>query len=132
MVFFCRVFEIAPSAKNLFSFLKDSNVPLEQNQKLKSHALTVFVMVRCPFSHFHKGHKLLPPKSKLQCGSIHLTQTRHLQTCESAVQLRKSGKVTVKDSNLKDLGATHLKYNVADEHFEVKTHFMTDSAGSVA
>lgn len=42
-----------------------------------------------------------------------------MQTCESAVQLRKAGKVTVKDSTLKDLGATHFKYGVVDEHFEV-------------
>lgn len=46
-----------------------------------------------------------------------------IQTCESAVNLRKAGKVTVKESNLKDLGATHLKYGVADEHFEVIQHF---------
>ncbi|KAJ8767249.1 hypothetical protein K2173_013646 [Erythroxylum novogranatense] len=86
--FFLKIFEIAPSAKNLFRFLRDSDVPLEQNPKLKPHATTVFVM-----------------------------------TCESAVQLRKSGKVTVKDSTLKDLGATHFKYGVANEHFE--QHIMT-------
>ncbi|GFY95069.1 hemoglobin 1 [Actinidia rufa] len=39
------IFEIAPSAKKLFTFLKDSDVPVEQNPKLKPHALTVFVMV---------------------------------------------------------------------------------------
>ncbi|XP_062108414.1 non-symbiotic hemoglobin [Humulus lupulus] len=82
--FFLKIFEIAPSAKKLFSFLKDSPIPLEQNPKLKPHAMTVFVM-----------------------------------TCESAVQLRKAGKVTVKEANLKRLGATHFKYGVVDEHFEV-------------
>ncbi|GLT96985.1 hypothetical protein SLE2022_145730 [Rubroshorea leprosula] len=82
--FFLRVFEIAPSAKKLFTFLRDSDIPLEQNPKLKSHAMTVFVM-----------------------------------TCESAVQLRKAGKAVVRESNIKDLGATHLKYGVVDEHFEV-------------
>lgn len=41
------------------------------------------------------------------------------QTCESAVNLRKAGKVTVRESNLIDLGATHFKYGVVDEHFEV-------------
>ncbi|XP_021731655.1 non-symbiotic hemoglobin 1-like [Chenopodium quinoa] len=82
---FLRVFEIAPTAKKLFSFLNDSNnVPLEKNPKLKAHALTVFAM-----------------------------------TCESAVNLRKAGKATVKDSNLKDLGELHYKYGVVDEHFEV-------------
>ncbi|MBA0844713.1 hypothetical protein Goarm_023177, partial [Gossypium armourianum] len=80
---FLKIFEIAPSAKKLFSFLRDSNVPLEQNTKLKPHAMSVFVM-----------------------------------TCESAVQLRKAGKVTVRESNLKKLGATHFKYGVVDEHFE--------------
>lgn len=42
-----------------------------------------------------------------------------LQTCESAVQLRKAGKVTVRESSLKKLGATHFKIGVVDEHFEV-------------
>ncbi|XP_054795600.1 non-symbiotic hemoglobin-like [Prosopis cineraria] len=82
--FFLKIFEIAPSAQNLFSFLRDSKVPLEQNPKLKPHAVNVFVM-----------------------------------TCESAVQLRKAGKVTVRESNLKRLGAVHFKSGVVDEHFEV-------------
>lgn len=41
------------------------------------------------------------------------------KTCESAVQLRKAGKVTVRESNLKRIGAAHFKYGVVDEHFEV-------------
>ncbi|KAI4295573.1 hypothetical protein L6164_035606 [Bauhinia variegata] len=82
--FFLKVFEIAPSAQKLFSFLRDSKVPLEQNPKLKPHAMSVFVM-----------------------------------TCESAAQLRKAGKVTVRESNLKRLGAVHFKSGVLDEHFEV-------------
>ncbi|URE05777.1 hypothetical protein MUK42_22786 [Musa troglodytarum] len=40
-----RVFEIAPSAARLFSFLRDSDVPLDKNPKLKYHALSVFTMV---------------------------------------------------------------------------------------
>lgn len=72
--------------------MKDSEVPLEQNPKLKPHAVTVFVM-----------------------------------TCELAVQLRKAGKVTVKESSLKDLGATHLKYGVVDEHFEVTMQLLINS-----
>ncbi|XP_054786856.1 non-symbiotic hemoglobin-like [Prosopis cineraria] len=81
---FLKIFEIAPSAQKLFSFLRDSKVPLEQNPKLKPHAMNVFVM-----------------------------------TCESAVQLRKAGKVTVRDSTLKRLGALHFKTGVVNEHFEV-------------
>ncbi|GJN30762.1 hypothetical protein PR202_gb19098 [Eleusine coracana subsp. coracana] len=75
--------EIAPSAKQMFSFLRDSNVPLEKNPKLKTHAMSVFLM-----------------------------------TCEAAAQLRKAGKITVRETTLKRLGASHLKYGVADAHFE--------------
>ncbi|XAR72847.1 hypothetical protein NMG60_11019625 [Bertholletia excelsa] len=89
---FLRAFDIAPSAKKLFSFLRDSEVPLEQNPKLKPHATTVFVM-----------------------------------TCESAIQLRKAGKVTVRESNLKDLGATHSKYGVVNEHFEVVKYALLET-----
>ncbi|RLN15781.1 hypothetical protein C2845_PM02G32820 [Panicum miliaceum] len=81
--FFLKIFEIAPSAKQMFSFLRDSDVPLEKNPKLKTHAMSVFVM-----------------------------------TCEAAAQLRKAGKVTVRETTLKRLGATHFKYGVADGHFE--------------
>ncbi|GJN30765.1 hypothetical protein PR202_gb19101 [Eleusine coracana subsp. coracana] len=73
----CRIFEIAPSAKQMFSFLRDSNVPLEKNPKLKTHAMSVFLM-----------------------------------TCEAAAQLRKAGKITVRETTLKRLGASHLKYGV--------------------
>ncbi|KAK3147931.1 hypothetical protein QOZ80_3BG0288540 [Eleusine coracana subsp. coracana] len=82
--FFLKIFEIAPSAKQMFSFLRDSNVPLEKNPKLKTHAMSVFLM-----------------------------------TCEAAAQLRKAGKITVRETTLKRLGASHLKYGVADAHFEV-------------
>ncbi|ONK74597.1 uncharacterized protein A4U43_C03F8130 [Asparagus officinalis] len=93
MKFFLRVFEIAPSAANLFSFLReDSNVPLENNPKLKKHAMTVFVM-----------------------------------TCESAAQLRKAGTVTVRDTTLKKLGASHNKSGVVDEHFEVVRFALLDT-----
>lgn len=43
-----RIFDIAPSASKLFSFLRDSDVPLEKNPKLKPHAMSVFVMVSHP------------------------------------------------------------------------------------
>ncbi|XP_042043014.1 non-symbiotic hemoglobin 1-like [Salvia splendens] len=47
--FFLKIFEIAPSAQKIFPFLRDSNVPLEQNPKLKPHAKSVFVMVSFNF-----------------------------------------------------------------------------------
>ena len=40
-----RIFEIAPSAQKIFPFLRDAKVPLEQNPKLKPHALSVFTLV---------------------------------------------------------------------------------------
>ena len=40
-----RAFEIAPSATKLFRFLRDTDVPLEKNPKLKIHAMSVFIMV---------------------------------------------------------------------------------------
>ncbi|XP_038983626.1 hemoglobin-2-like [Phoenix dactylifera] len=90
--FFLRIFEIAPSATRLFSFLRDSDAPLESNPKLKTHAMSVFVM-----------------------------------TCESAAQLRKAGKVTVRETTLKKLGASHFKSGVLDEHFEVTRFALLDT-----
>ncbi|KAI0524622.1 hypothetical protein KFK09_003999 [Dendrobium nobile] len=42
--FFLWIFEIAPLAAKLFSFLRDSHIPLEKNPKLKGHAMSVFIM----------------------------------------------------------------------------------------
>ncbi|CAD5176113.1 unnamed protein product [Musa acuminata subsp. malaccensis] len=82
--FFLKIFEIAPSATQLFSFLRDADVSLDKNPKLKAHAMAVFTMA-----------------------------------CESAAQLRKTGKVAVRETTLKKLGATHMNSGVIDEHFEV-------------
>ncbi|KAK3138257.1 hypothetical protein QOZ80_5AG0366490 [Eleusine coracana subsp. coracana] len=43
--FFLRIFEIAPGAKQMFSFLRHAgDAPLENHPKLKTHAVAVFVM----------------------------------------------------------------------------------------
>ncbi|CAA7058579.1 unnamed protein product [Microthlaspi erraticum] len=89
---FLKIFEIAPTAKKMFSFLRDSPIPAEQNPKLKPHAMSVFVMC-----------------------------------CESAAQLRKTGKVTVKETTLKRLGANHSKYGVVDEHFDVTKYALLET-----
>uniref|UniRef100_A0A0E0DTY1 Globin domain-containing protein n=1 Tax=Oryza meridionalis TaxID=40149 RepID=A0A0E0DTY1_9ORYZ len=107
--FFLRIFEIAPAAKQMFSFLRDSgdDVPLENHPKLKSHAVTVFVMAS------KKAHSLPFALSAYP----HLTHCNHgckcnaplrLQACESATQLRKTGDVKVREATLKRLGATHV------------------------
>jgi hemoglobin-like flavoprotein len=44
IVFFTKVFEIAPQARPMFSFLRDTSVPFEKNPKVKNHALQVFRM----------------------------------------------------------------------------------------
>ncbi|KAL5210730.1 hypothetical protein ABZP36_006353 [Zizania latifolia] len=82
--FFLKIFEVAPSARQLFPFLRNSDVPLDKNPRLKTHAMSVFVM-----------------------------------TCEAAAQLRKAGKITVRDTTLERLGATHLKDGVGVAQFEV-------------
>uniref|UniRef100_A0A7I4CA54 Globin domain-containing protein n=1 Tax=Physcomitrium patens TaxID=3218 RepID=A0A7I4CA54_PHYPA len=42
--FFRKVFEIAPGAKAMYSFLRDSTIPFEENPKVKNHARYVFMM----------------------------------------------------------------------------------------
>jgi hypothetical protein len=39
------VFEIAPGAKAMYSFMRDSTIPFEENPKVKNHARSVFLMV---------------------------------------------------------------------------------------
>ncbi|XP_042015150.1 non-symbiotic hemoglobin 2-like isoform X1 [Salvia splendens] len=43
--FFTLILEIAPAAKGMFSFLKDSDEIPQNNPKLKAHAVKVFKMV---------------------------------------------------------------------------------------
>ncbi|KAF3320446.1 Non-symbiotic hemoglobin [Carex littledalei] len=90
--FFLRIFEIAPSSSGLFSFLRNSDVSLENNPKLKRHAMTVFSM-----------------------------------TCDSAVQLQRIGKVIVRDTTVRKLGATHTKAGVSNEHFEVMKYALLET-----
>lgn len=72
--FFLRIFEIAPSAKKLFRFLKDSDVPLEQNPKLKPHAITVFVMTCESAVQLRKAGKPVVKDSSLKdLGVTHFT-----------------------------------------------------------
>jgi hypothetical protein len=48
-----RILEIAPAAKGLFSFLRDSDEVPHNNPKLKAHAVKVFKMVITYFPIFH-------------------------------------------------------------------------------
>ncbi|KAJ8450856.1 hypothetical protein Cgig2_032481 [Carnegiea gigantea] len=69
---FLKVFEIAPTAKKLFSFVRDSDVPLEQNSKLKAHAMSVFVMTCKSAAQLRKAGKVTVGESSLKhLGSLH-------------------------------------------------------------
>ncbi|KAH9610581.1 hypothetical protein KSS87_000866 [Heliosperma pusillum] len=69
---FLKIFEIAPTAKKLFSFARDSDVPLEQNPKLKAHATSVFVMTCKSAAQLKKAGKVTVGESSLKhLGSLH-------------------------------------------------------------
>lgn len=70
--FFLKVFEIAPAAKRLFSFLKDSEVPIEKNPKLKTHALQVLLLTgECAVQLGHKGAVDAMHPKLLELGQTH-------------------------------------------------------------
>ncbi|KAH9302768.1 hypothetical protein KI387_014351, partial [Taxus chinensis] len=74
LTFFLRIFEIAPSAKRLFSFLQDSDIPLEKNTKLKVHALTVFTMTCESAVQLGESGSITVPESTLKnLGTVHYT-----------------------------------------------------------
>ncbi|XP_031250603.1 non-symbiotic hemoglobin 2-like [Pistacia vera] len=88
--FFATILEIAPAARPMFSFLRDSDEIPQNNPKLKAHAVKVFKMVRLGMA-----------------------------IRDSAVQLREKREVTVAHTTSKYLGSVHLKNGVIDPHFEV-------------
>lgn len=49
MLMIYRILEIAPAAKDMFSFLRDSDEVPHNNPKLKAHAVKVFKMVYLTF-----------------------------------------------------------------------------------
>ncbi|KMZ65014.1 putative Non-symbiotic hemoglobin [Zostera marina] len=66
---FLRIFEIAPEAKQLFSFLRDSNLPLAShsiNPKIKAHAMSVFRLTCESAADLKKAGKVPVPESTLQ------------------------------------------------------------------
>lgn len=89
VAFFLKIFEIAPGAVGMFSFLKDSSVPLEENPKLKAHALTVFMLTGQAATQLgQKGglDKLVPTLVKL--GDSHVTHgvvDEHFDVVKSAL-----------------------------------------------
>ncbi|KAL2254709.1 non-symbiotic hemoglobin 1-like [Sesamum indicum] len=71
--FFLKIFEIAPSAQKMFSFLRESNVALEQNAKLKAHAKSVFVMTcEAAVELRRSGEVVIRESSLKKLGGVHL------------------------------------------------------------
>lgn len=132
-----RIFEIAPGAKQMFSFLHDAgDAPLENHPKLKTHAVAVFVMViKQPLGVLKLVNFAFSVQSgfrRSQCSALLLRPTNDVligfpQACESATQLRNTGDVKVREAALKRLGATHAKAGVADAHFEVSVPWTLDT-----
>ncbi|KAH7537034.1 hypothetical protein FEM48_Zijuj03G0049500 [Ziziphus jujuba var. spinosa] len=71
--FFSLILEIAPAAKNMFSFLRDSDEFPQNNPKLKAHAVKVFKMTcESAIQLREKGEVVVPETSLKHLGSVHL------------------------------------------------------------
>nr|ABR68293.1 non-symbiotic hemoglobin [Chamaecrista fasciculata] len=86
--FFLKIFQLAPAAQNLFSFIKDSNVPVEQNPKLKPHAAAVFVLIGESATQLGKAGKVTVDEAILKkIGATHAksgVQNEHFPVAKSA------------------------------------------------
>ncbi|XP_059298637.1 non-symbiotic hemoglobin 2 [Lycium ferocissimum] len=71
--FFSLILEIAPAAKNMFSFLKDSDEIPQNNPKLKAHAVKVFKMTcESAVQLREKGEVVVGDTTLKYLGSIHV------------------------------------------------------------
>ncbi|XP_042011581.1 non-symbiotic hemoglobin 2 [Salvia splendens] len=71
--FFTLILEIAPAAKGMFSFLKDSDEIPQNNPKLKAHAVKVFKMTCESAIQLHeKGEVVVADTTLKWLGAIHL------------------------------------------------------------
>ncbi|KDP45063.1 hypothetical protein JCGZ_01563 [Jatropha curcas] len=71
--FFSSILEIAPPAKDMFSFLKDSDEIPQNNPKLKVHAVKVFKMTcESAIQLREKGEVVVADTTLKYLGSVHL------------------------------------------------------------
>ncbi|KAJ8528500.1 hypothetical protein K7X08_022192 [Anisodus acutangulus] len=71
--FFSLILEIAPSTKNMFSFLKDSDEIPQNNPKLKAHAVKVFKMTcESAVQLREKGEVVVGDTTLKYLGSVHV------------------------------------------------------------
>lgn len=89
VAFFKNVFEIAPAAKGFFDFMADESVPMEQNPKLKFHALQVFKLTGDSASQLaDKGEFELIESRLRRLGAKHLAkgvQDAHFEVVRAAL-----------------------------------------------
>ncbi|KAG9441855.1 hypothetical protein H6P81_017709 [Aristolochia fimbriata] len=71
--FFSTILEIAPAAKGMFSFLKDSDQVPQNNPRLKAHAVKVFKMTcESAVQLREKGEVVVAENTLRNLGSVHL------------------------------------------------------------
>ncbi|OAY45810.1 non-symbiotic hemoglobin 2 [Manihot esculenta] len=71
--FFSSILEIAPAAKDMFSFLRESNEIPQTNPKLKAHAVKVFKMTcESAIQLREKGGVVVSDTTLKYLGSVHL------------------------------------------------------------
>ncbi|CAI9091227.1 OLC1v1026192C1 [Oldenlandia corymbosa var. corymbosa] len=71
--FFTLILEIAPAAKGMFSFLKDTDEIPENNPKLKAHAVRVFKMTcESAVQLREKGEVVVGDTTLKYLGSVHV------------------------------------------------------------
>ncbi|PIN04777.1 hypothetical protein CDL12_17376 [Handroanthus impetiginosus] len=71
--FFTLILEIAPAAKDMFSFLRDTDVIPQDNPRLKAHAVKVFKMTCESAIQLHeKGEVVVGDTTLKWLGSVHL------------------------------------------------------------
>ncbi|KAK1314070.1 Non-symbiotic hemoglobin 2 [Acorus calamus] len=87
--FFTTILEIAPAAKNMFSFLKDSEEIPQNNPKLQAHAVKVFKMTCESAVQLHEMGKVVVAETTLRyLGSVHLkkgTLDPHFEVVKEAL-----------------------------------------------
>ncbi|KAJ0263737.1 hypothetical protein HA466_0022030 [Hirschfeldia incana] len=73
LYFFSQILEIAPAAKDMFSFLRDTDEVPQNNPKLKAHAVKVFkITCETAIQLKEKGKVAVPDTTLQYLGSVHL------------------------------------------------------------
>ncbi|CAN6439411.1 unnamed protein product [Victoria cruziana] len=87
--FFTTILEIAPAAKDMFSFLKDTDEVPQNNPRLKSHAAKVFKMTcEAAIQLREKGEVVVAENTLRNLGSVHLkkgVQDPHFEVVKEAL-----------------------------------------------